>query len=36
MIVAADPYFFARYHRIVQLASRHSLPTIYFFREFVA
>src|SRR5829696_388378 len=32
----ADPFFFARRDRIVALAERHSLPTMYFFREFVA
>jgi putative ABC transport system substrate-binding protein len=36
MIVAADPYLFARYDRIVRLAAQHVLPAIYFFREFVA
>jgi putative ABC transport system substrate-binding protein len=35
LIVAADPYFFARHDRIVGLAALHSLPSIYFFREFV-
>ena len=36
LIVSADPFFFARRDRIVALAERHSLPTMYFFREFVA
>jgi putative tryptophan/tyrosine transport system substrate-binding protein len=36
MIVAADPYLFARYDRIVRLSAQHVLPAIYFFREFVA
>jgi putative tryptophan/tyrosine transport system substrate-binding protein len=35
VIVAADPYFFARHDRIVGLAASHALPTMYFFREFV-
>ena len=35
VIVGADPYFFARHERIVALAERHSLPAMYFFREFV-
>jgi putative ABC transport system substrate-binding protein len=36
LIVSADPFFFARRDRIVALAEHHSLPTMYFFREFVA
>jgi putative tryptophan/tyrosine transport system substrate-binding protein len=36
LIVSADPFFFARRDRIISLAERHSLPTMYFFREFVA
>ena len=35
LVVGADPYFFARYERIVALADHHSLPAMYFFREFV-
>jgi putative ABC transport system substrate-binding protein len=36
LLVAADPYFFTRYDRIVRLAAEHSMPAMYFFREFVA
>jgi ABC-type uncharacterized transport system substrate-binding protein len=36
LIVSADPFFFAHRDRIVALAEHHSLPTMYFFREFVA
>ena len=35
LVVGADPYFFARHERIVALADHHSLPAMYFFREFV-
>ena len=35
LIVAADPYFFVRHDQIVRLAADHSLPAMYFFREFV-
>jgi putative tryptophan/tyrosine transport system substrate-binding protein len=35
LVVGADPYFFARYERIVVLVERHALPAVYFFREFV-
>jgi putative ABC transport system substrate-binding protein len=36
LIVGADPYFFVRHEQIVALAESHALPTMYFFREFVA
>jgi putative ABC transport system substrate-binding protein len=36
LLVAADPYLFTRYDRIVRLAAEHSMPAMYFFREFVA
>ena len=35
LVVGADPYFFARYELIVALAEHHSMPAMYFFREFV-
>ena len=35
LIVGADPFFNARRNQIVALAARHSLPTIYEWREFV-
>jgi len=36
LIIGADPYFFVRKEQIVALAETHALPTMYFFREFVA
>lgn len=36
LIVGADPYFFVRHELIVSLVESHALPTMYFFREFVA
>jgi putative ABC transport system substrate-binding protein len=35
LVVGADPYFFVRRDRLVALAADHTLPTMYFFREFV-
>jgi putative tryptophan/tyrosine transport system substrate-binding protein len=35
LVVAGDPFFFARKTLITTLAERHALPTIYFFKEFV-
>jgi putative ABC transport system substrate-binding protein len=35
ILIAADPFFFARRNRIVGLAAQHALPAMYFFREFV-
>jgi ABC-type uncharacterized transport system substrate-binding protein len=34
LLVAADPFFFGRREKIVALAARHKLPTIYEWREF--
>src|SRR5262249_47428577 len=36
LVVTADPFFDTRRDRLVALAARHSVPTIYHFREFVA
>jgi putative ABC transport system substrate-binding protein len=36
LIVAADPYFFARDHQVTALAARYAVPAIYEFREFAA
>jgi ABC-type uncharacterized transport system substrate-binding protein len=35
LVVGADPFFFTRREQLVALAARHSVPTIYFGREFV-
>lgn len=35
LLVAVDPYFLTRTPRLVELANVASLPTMYFFREFV-
>lgn len=35
LLVTSDPFVFAQRDRIVGLAARHSIPTIYFFPEFV-
>jgi ABC-type uncharacterized transport system substrate-binding protein len=35
LLVGADPFFFTRREQLVALAARHSVPTIYFGREFV-
>jgi len=32
--VAADPFFDTRREKLVALAARHAMPTIYHFREF--
>jgi putative tryptophan/tyrosine transport system substrate-binding protein len=34
LLVESDPFFLARREQIVALAARHSMPTIYAFREF--
>ena len=34
LIIATDPFFYARHGLIVELAARHSVPTIYFYRGF--
>lgn len=36
LIVASSPYFDTQQNRIVQLASRYSVPAIYHFREYAA
>jgi putative ABC transport system substrate-binding protein len=36
LVVAAGPFFDTRREKIVGLAAKHSIPTIYHFREFVA
>jgi putative tryptophan/tyrosine transport system substrate-binding protein len=36
LAVAADPFFDTRREKLVALAARHSVPTMYHFREFVA
>src|ERR1700720_4646374 len=35
LIIAADPFLLGQREQIVQLAARHKIPTIYFFRDFV-
>ena len=34
LVVGADPFFITRRDKLVELAARQKLPTIYFFREF--
>jgi putative ABC transport system substrate-binding protein len=36
LVVGADPFFLIRRDKIVELAARNKLPTIYFLREFVS
>lgn len=36
LVIAGDPFFFARHALIVALAAQHALPTVYFFKEFVS
>jgi putative tryptophan/tyrosine transport system substrate-binding protein len=36
IVVGADPFFLIRRDKIVELAARQKLPTIYFLREFVS
>jgi putative tryptophan/tyrosine transport system substrate-binding protein len=36
LLVGADPFFFMQREQLVGLSARNSLPTMYFFREFVA
>jgi putative ABC transport system substrate-binding protein len=36
LLVGADPFFFSRLEQLSALATRHSVPAIYFAREFVA
>jgi len=35
LLVASDPFVFIQRDQIVELATRHSIPAIYFFPEFV-
>jgi len=36
LAIGADPFFFMEREQLVALAARHAVPTMYFFREFVA
>jgi putative ABC transport system substrate-binding protein len=36
LVVGADPFFITRRDKLVELATRHKLPTIYFFRQFAS
>jgi putative tryptophan/tyrosine transport system substrate-binding protein len=36
LVVSADPFFFSHRDQLVALAMRHSMPAIYYAREFVA
>jgi len=36
MIVGADSFFLSRRNQLVGLAARHSLPTVYYLREFAS
>jgi putative ABC transport system substrate-binding protein len=36
LFVDADPFFFAKRDKLIDLAARHALPTIYEFRDFAA
>jgi putative ABC transport system substrate-binding protein len=36
LIVSADPFFFSHRDQIVALTMRHSMPAVYYAREFVA
>jgi putative ABC transport system substrate-binding protein len=35
MFVASDPAFLVNVNRVVEIASKHNIPTVYFLREFV-
>jgi putative ABC transport system substrate-binding protein len=35
LVVASDPFFFARYQQLIALATRHVVPAIYEWRDFV-
>jgi putative ABC transport system substrate-binding protein len=36
LLIGPDPFFFAQQDQLVALSARNSVPTMYFFREFVA
>src|SRR6516164_8566679 len=36
LLVGGDPFFNNRIERLIELAARHAIPTMYLFREFVA
>jgi putative ABC transport system substrate-binding protein len=36
LVVSADPFFFSHRDQLVALAMRHSMPAVYYAREFVA
>jgi putative ABC transport system substrate-binding protein len=36
LLLGTDPYFFARREKMVSLSAQYKVPTMYFFREFVA
>ena len=35
LFVASDPAFLVDVNRVVEIASQHAIPTVYFLREFV-
>jgi putative ABC transport system substrate-binding protein len=36
LVVGSDPFFFMRRNQLVALSERHRVPTMYYFRDFVA
>ena len=36
LVVGSDPFFFMRRNQLVALSKRHRVPTMYYFRDFVA